>query len=98
MFDGKTRSEGKNPLATSESRRRGATNRQPFPVRGNAAKPCSLSTYKGEIVAGDDRCRARCSIQYRQLGEGGTGAKVTRRMSPPPACRRYALAMSVAFR
>src|SRR5260370_41388250 len=97
MFDGKTQSERINPLATSQSRRRGATNRQPFPVRGNAGKPCSLSTYNGEIVAGDDRCRARCSIQYRQLGEGGTGAKVTRRMSPPPACRSYAAAKAGAF-
>jgi len=30
---------------------------------------------KDEIVGGDDRCRARCSIQDRQLAEGGTGCK-----------------------
>src|SRR6266568_8869217 len=75
MFDGKTQSERINPLATSQSRRQGATNRQPVPVRGKCAKPCSLSTYKDEIVVGDDRCRARCSSQDRRLAEGGSGCK-----------------------
>src|SRR6266567_2225442 len=55
MFDGKTQSERINPLAASQRRRQGGYEPSTFPVRGNAAKPCSLSTYKDEIVVGDDR-------------------------------------------
>src|SRR6266550_1844976 len=75
MLDGKTQSERINPLATSQSRRQGGYEPSTRSRPRKCAKPCSLSTYKDEIVVGDDRCRARCSSQDRRLAEGGSGCK-----------------------
>src|SRR6266700_2091410 len=65
MFDGKTQSERKiNPFAALQRRRQGgyepSTRSRPRKMPRILARSAHI---KDEIVGGDDRCRARCSIQ-----------------------------------